>query len=111
MSHDGFEQGFDRIGFVVGMIFHDALAGDAVEDREIQLFVGRFQRQKEIIDQIHDDFGALVLLIDLVDEEDRFQSEFERLLKDEARLRHRPFAGIHKQDDGVDGTDDPFDFA
>ena len=41
--------------------------------------------------------GARVLAIDLVDDDDRAQIEFERLAQHEARLRHHAFGGVDQQ--------------
>ena len=108
MLQDRFEQRDDVLVFIIWLITHDSLTGDAVEDREVQLFVGRVQIEEQIVNLVDDLIGPFVLLVDLVDQENRAQAAFQTLLEHEARLRHRSFAGIHQQDDGVDRLDDPF---
>ena len=108
---DRFEQRFDAVAWRIHVILDDAVARNAVEDREIQLLIGGVQVQEQLIDFIDDFLCALILFIDLVDEQDRTQAEFQRLAEDETGLGHRPFAGIDEQDDRIDRLDDALDLA
>ena len=86
------------------------LAG-AVEDREIELLVGRVERGEEVEDLV-DDFGdAGVGPVDLVDRDDRLQADLQRLADDEFGLRHRPFRGIDENDGAIDHRQDALDLA
>jgi hypothetical protein len=60
---------------------------------------------------VYDPVRARAIAVDLVDHDDRLQAEGERLLGDEARLRHRSFDGIDQQQNAVDHRQDAFDFA
>ena len=51
------------------------------------------------------------LAVDLVDDDDRLEAELERLLRDEARLRHRPFVGVDEQQHRIDHAQHALDLA
>ena len=69
MLQDRFKQRLDAVAGGVHVILHDAFARDPIEDREIELLVGRVQIQEQLIDFIDDFLRALIFLIDLVDEQ------------------------------------------
>ena len=54
---------------------------------------------------------ALVVLVDLVDGDDRLQPDLQRLLQHELGLRHRAFGGIDQQHRAVDHVEDALDLA
>ena len=111
MGNDGLEQRIDVVVGITRIVSDDAVSGDAVEDREIQLIVVGTQIQEQIVDFVDDFVDPGILLVDLVDEKDRTQSGFQRLLQYETSLRHRTLGRVHQQDDRIDGLDDPFHFA
>ena len=85
-------------------VFHrHALPRDPVKDREIQLFIACIQIHKQLIDLVNDLVDAGVLFIQLVDEQNRVDALLQRFFEYEARLRHRSLAGIHQQNDRIDG--------
>ena len=93
--------------FDLGRIpYRDALSGYAVEDREVQLVVVCLKIHEKLVDLVHHLVYARVLLVYLVDEEDRVHALCERLAQHEPRLRHRSLARIHKKNDRVDGLHD-----
>ena len=49
--------------------------------------------------------------VDLVDDDDRPQTGFERLAKDKPRLRHRAFGGVDEDDGTVGHTNDSLNLA
>ena len=101
---------FDAHAFDLGRIAdHDALPGDAVEDREIQLLVIGVQIHEQLVYLVHDLVDPGVFLVDLIDKQNRVEPLFQRLLQYEPGLGHRSFTGIHQQDHGIDGLDDPLD--
>ena len=82
-----------------------SLTADGIDGRKIYLRIVRAELDEELEDLVmgaHRIGGGLVYL---VDDDDRFQPEFERFLEDETGLRHRTFLGIDDQKDCVDGTE------
>ena len=96
---------------IVRRFRHPALLGGAVEDREIELVVGRVERGEEI-EALVDDFARTgVRLVDLVDADDGLEADLERLADHELGLRHRAFGGVHQHDRAVDHREDALDLA
>ena len=94
-----------------GRIGHPGLFGRAVDDREIELFVGGVERGEQV-ETFVDDFGdARVGLVDLVDADDRLQADLQRLADHEFGLRHRAFGGVDEHDGAVDHRQDALDLA
>ena len=92
-------------------IRHPALLGGAIDDREIELFVGRVEGGEQV-EHFVDDFGRTsVRLVDFVDADDGLQPDFQRLAEDELGLRHRAFGRIHQDDRPVDHRQDALDLA
>ena len=92
-------------------IRHPALLGGAVDDREVELFVRRVEGGEKV-EHFVDDFGRTgVRLVDLVDADDGFQPDLQRLAEDELGLRHRAFRRIHEQDRPVHHREDALDLA
>ncbi len=87
------------------------MLGGTVDDGEIELVVGRVQRGEEIEDVV-DDFGrARVVLVDLVDTDDRLQADLQRLADHEFGLRHWPFGRVDENDRAINHRQDAFDLA
>ena len=90
---------------------HPALLGRAVDDREIELLVGGVERGEQV-EHFVDDLGRpRVVLVDLVDADDRLQADLQRLADHEFGLRHRPFGGVDQHDGAVDHRQNPLDLA
>ena len=92
-------------------VLGDAVAGDGVDDWEVHLIFGGIKINEEVEDFADDFFGASVLAVDLVDDDDGRQLLRQRLRQDVARLRQRPFAGVNQQHDAVNHLQDALDFA
>ena len=115
---------FHGLAFIVGISaghFHgkpldfgrvphdDALTGDAVEDREVQLRVACLQIHEQFIYLIDNFIDPGVLLIDLVDQQDRHDALLQGFLEHEPCLRHGSLTGIHEQNHRIHGAHDAFD--
>ena len=94
---------------VRGVPDDDALAGDAVQDGEIQLAVVCFQIHEQLVDLVHDFVDTGVLLVDLIDQQNRVQVLLQGFLQHETGLRHGSFGGIHQKDDRIHRLDDALD--
>ena len=79
----------------------NAAARDRVEHRKIELGLVRVEVDEKVVDLVQHLPRPRVLPVDLVDHDDRRQSQFQRLLQHEARLRQRPFAGVDQQQHAV----------
>ena len=85
--------------------------GDGVEHRKIELIFGGVQIDEEVVDFVEHFRHARVGAVDLVDHHDGRQVRFEGLREHVARLRQRPFAGVHQQHDAVDDLERALHFA
>ncbi len=90
---------------------HPAIAARTVEDREVELLVGRVEVGEEVEDFVDDFFVAAVRTVDLVDRDDRAKADLQRLGDDELGLRHRAFGGVDQNDRAVHHREDTLDFA
>ena len=87
------------------------MLGGAVDDREVELLVGRVERGEQV-EHFVDDLGhARVGLVDLVDADDRLEADLQRLADHEFGLRHRAFGCVHQHDRAVDHRQDALDLA
>ena len=82
-----------------------------VEDRELDLVLGRIEIDEQVVDLVQDLLRARVRPVDLVHDDDRRQPAFERLAQHEPRLRQRPLRRVDEQDDPVDHRQRALDFA
>ena len=73
------------------------VARDAVDDREVNLRLGRVEVEEQLVDLVDHLGDAGVGAVDLVDDEDDGQVAFERLAEHEARLRQRPLARVDEE--------------
>ena len=85
--------------------------GRAEKSWEIELFVVGAERGKEVKGFVLNLEGALLGFVDLVDDNDRSQTQRQRLAEDEFGLRHRAFGGINQHQRAVDHTHDALDLA
>ena len=80
---------------------HPALLCRTVNHREVELFLGCVERAHEVESHFIHLLGAAVGLVHLVYHHYRLEAYLECLLQHEARLRHRAFEGIDKQNAAV----------
>ena len=88
-----------------------ALAGDAVDDREVELVDVGVEVEEQLLDVVDDLGDAGVGPVDLVDHEDHRQLGLERLAQHEAGLRERALGGVDEQQHAVDHRQRPLDLA
>ena len=88
-----------------------SFARDGVEDGEVDLFFGGVEVDEQVVDLVQDLRGPRVLAVDLVDDHDRGQSQFERLQQDGPGLGKRSLGGVDEQHDAVDHAQGTFDLA
>ena len=79
-----------------------ALAGVAVDDRELDLVVARVEVEEQRVRLVDDLGDARIRPVDLVHDQDHLEVRLERLAQHEARLRQRPLAGVDQQQHAVD---------
>ncbi len=88
-----------------------ALAGDGVEDGELDLVLAGVEVDVEVVDLVQDLFHARVLAIDLVDDHDRGEVQLQGLSQHESRLRQGPLRGVHEEEDAVHELQDALNLA
>jgi hypothetical protein len=79
-----------------------ALAGHAVDDREVELLERRVEVEEQLLDLVHHLGDASVGPVDLVDHEHDRQVGLQRLAEHEARLGQRSLGGVHEEQHTVD---------
>ena len=88
-----------------------ALAGHAVDDREVELVDVGVEVEEQLLHLVHDLGDAGVGPVDLVDDEDHRQLGLERLAQHEAGLGQRALGGVDEQQHAVDHRQAPLDLA
>ena len=78
-----------------------AQLGVGVEHGKVELVFAGVEIDEEVVDLVEHFLRAGVGPVDLVDHQDRRQLGLERLAEHVARLRQRPFAGVHQQHHAV----------
>src|SRR3984957_12073866 len=88
---------------------HPAVLARPVQDRKVELIIGRVERGEQV-EHLVDDFGdAGIRAVDLVDGDDRLEAQLERLADHEFGLWHRTFGGVDQNDDAIDHRQDTLD--
>ena len=100
-----------RVFGTLGLHRHPALLGGAVENGKIELLVAGIESGEEVEDLVDHLDMALVGPIDLVDDDDRPETDLQRLRQHELGLRHRAFGGIDEQHRAIDHVEDALDLA
>ena len=95
----------------VGLRRHPALLGRAVENREVELLLGRIERGEQVEHFVGDFGGTGVGPVDLVDDDDRLKPDLESLGDHEFGLRQRAFGGVDQNQRAVDHVEDALDLA
>ena len=89
---------------------HPAGTAGTVKDREVELFVGGVESREKIEDFVDDFLVAGVRTVDLVDGDDRTETDLQRLADHELGLRHRAFGGIDQNNRAIHHRQDTLDF-
>ena len=97
MLDDGAKQGDEIRCEVVRRVPGAALTGNGIDDRIAQLGILGRQFEEEIGNFLDDFLGPRILAVDLVDHDQRAQSELQRKPKDEPGLGQRTFGRVHKE--------------
>ncbi len=108
-GQDGIEEGLQRLAVDLEVGGGRAGPGVGVEDRELQLILGGLEVDEEVVDLVEHLGRARVRAVDLVDDHDRRQPGFQRLLEHEARLGQRALGGVDQQEHPVDQRQRPLD--
>ena len=90
---------------------HPALLRRAVEQRKVELLFGGVERGEQVEDFVGDFVRPGVRPVDLVDDDDGLEADFERLGDDELGLRQRALGRIHQHQGTVDHIEDALDLA
>ena len=88
-----------------------AVQGRGVDDREIQLLVGGAELVEQVEHLVDHPVRACAGAVDLVDHHDRAEAHRERLLGDEAGLRHRAVHRVDQDQHRIDHRQHALDLA
>ena len=88
-----------------------AVAGDRVDDREVDLRLVGVEVEEQLVDLVHHLGGAGVGPVDLVHDQDHRQPRGQRLSQHEPGLWQRPLAGVDQQQHAVDHRQAALDLA
>ena len=110
MADDRSEQGGQVFAQPIGCESGAALQSPGVNHGEIGLFVVGPEVDEKIEGGVDHCVGAGGGPVDLVDDDYGLVPALQRLLEDEARLRHRPLDGVDEQHHPVDHVHDALDF-
>ena len=103
-----------RHALVLGTLFggaHPALLGGAVENREVELLVGRVERREQVEHRIGDFGGAGVGAVHLVDHDDGLEPHLQGLRDHEFGLRQRALGGVDQDQRAIHHIEDALDLA
>ena len=89
------------VGEIVWIETRAARARVGVDDRKLDLALVGVEIEEELVHLVHHVLDPSVGSIDLVDDEDHRQPRLECLAEHEPRLRQRPFARVHEEQDAV----------
>jgi hypothetical protein len=98
---DGLEEGLEVFARCPHRGGRHTLPGVRIQDRELDLVLGRVKVDEQVVNLIQDLLGPRIRTIDLVEDDDRRQTAFECLPQHEPRLGKRPLRRIHEQHDAV----------
>ena len=87
------------------------MLGRTVENREIELLLGRVEGCEQVENLVGHFDGTGVRAVDLVDDYDRFQPHLEGFGDDEFGLRQRPLGGIDQHQCAIHHVEDALDLA
>ena len=108
---DGFEQRAHVVALVVELLDRETVEARGEDHREIELLFGGAELVEEIEGVVDDPVGAGARAVDLVDHDDRLETQRERLTGDEAGLRHRALDRVDQQQHAVDHRQHALDLA
>ncbi len=111
MLDDGAKQGDEIRGEVVGRVPGAPLTRNRVDDRIAQLGILGRQFEEEVGNFLDDFLGPRILAVDLVDHDQRTQSELQRKRKDEPGLGQWTFGRVDKEQAPVCHGQGALDFA
>ena len=83
------------------MIHCHAVTSNGIQDRKIEVSIGRCQFQEKVLSPFEYLVDACVATVNFIDHHDGLQVKFQRLLQHKARLWHRPLHGIDEQDAAI----------
>jgi hypothetical protein len=88
-----------------------AVQARGVDHREVELVFGGAELVEQLEGGVDDVVGPRAGLVDLVDHDDGLEAQRQRLLGDEAGLRHRAFLRVDQQHHAVDHRQRALDLA
>ena len=110
-GHDRLEQRLQARAGCIQRARSDPGTRVRVHHRKFDLLLGGPEFDEQIVDFVQHLGGPRVAPVDFVEAHEGRQPGFQGFLEHEARLRQRPFRGVHQQHDAVDHRQRAFDLA
>ena len=108
---DGIEERLEIGAGLIGRIARRTVSTGAEEHGAVKLLGRGVEVEQQLEDLVHDLVDACVGPVDLVDDDDDLVPKLQRLLQNEARLRHGAFGCVDQQQNAVDHLEDTLDLA
>ena len=110
--HNQVEQRRNRVARILFQIAHSpSFAAGSEQNREIQLFIRRVQSGEQIENFVVDFHRAGIRTVNLIDDDNGFQADFQSLPDDEFCLGKRAFRRVNQNNGAVHHVQNTFDFA
>ena len=90
---------------------HPVILGRTIDCRKIKLLFGSIQAEHQVEDHLVYFVRTTVRFVYLINNNNRFQSDFQSFLQHKARLRHRAFKSINQQNASVGHVEHTLYFA
>jgi len=107
---DSLEEGLERIALVGERSLRNARLGIGEQHGKVGLLVVGAEFDEEVERLVDNVLRARLFAIDLIDDDDGAQIEFERLAKHEASLRHDALCCVYEQQHALHHLQDALDF-
>ena len=97
MGNDGFKQRVHGAGAHIFIESGVTLQRRSVDDRKIELFIGRSKPVEQVEGTIQNPVRARAGAVDLIDDHDGPKAHGKGFLRHKTSLRHRAVYGVHQQ--------------
>src|SRR5713101_5960748 len=107
--NNGLEKRSHVFVLIVQFAHGKTIPGAGVNDRKVELLIARFQFDEEIEDQVQRFARFRVLSVDLVNDDDGFETILQRLAQNETSLRLRSIVRVDHEQNAIDHLHNSFD--
>ena len=111
MREDSFQKRREVRGLIGKLPLRNALAADGIDYGKICLLIGGTQFEEKLEHLLLGTRRVGGRFVYFVDDDNRLESELERFLENETRLRHGTLLRIHDEQDRINTPQHTLDFA